>query len=158
MPPQLLLFADPLEREGLLAWLRRGGEWAPVERQEDLSGAPALVIWSLSGCPSPEILGEELHRLRERWQPAPVLLLLPAIHAYPREWLLRLPVQGLLERPGAERLIKAVGTLLDAGRFVSLDGVEQIDRQDPLPPMGLGRSSKAKPLEQPKSPSKLTLT
>ncbi|MEB3361493.1 MAG: DUF3685 domain-containing protein [Synechococcaceae cyanobacterium] len=139
IPPQLLLFADPLEREGLVAWLRRGGEWAPVQRQEDLNGAPALVIWSLSGCPPPEILGEELQRLRERWQPAPVLLLLPAVHGYPREWLLRLPVQGLLERPGAERLRTAVGILLEAGRFVSLDGVEQIDRQDPLPAMGLGR-------------------
>jgi hypothetical protein len=134
-----LLFADPLEREGLLAWLSGAGEWRPVSRREDLNGAPALVIWSLSGCPSPEILGEELQRLRERWQPAPVLLLLPANHGYLREWLLRLPVQGLLERPGADRLITAVGILLEAGRFVSLDGVERIERQDPLPAMGLGR-------------------
>ena len=137
--PQLLLFADPLEREGLLVWLGRGSEWAPVQSVEDLRGAPALVIWSLSGCPAPDILGEELQRLRERWQPAPVLLLLPVGHGYPKEWLLRLPVQGLLERPEPERLGTAVRTLLEAGRFVSLEGTQAIERQDPLPPMGLGR-------------------
>lgn len=137
--PQLLLFADPLEREGLMAWLGRGSEWAPVQSVEDLRGAPALVIWSLSGCPAPDILGEELQRLRERWQPAPVLLLLPVGHGYPKEWLLRLPVQGLLERPEPERLGTAVRTLLEAGRFVSLEGTQAIERQDPLPPMGLGR-------------------
>ncbi len=137
--PQLLLFADPLEREGLMAWLRQGGAWAPVPSVEALQGAPALVIWSLSGSPAADTLGEELHRLRERWQPAPLLLLLPTCHGYPKAWLLRLPVQGLLERPEPERLSTAVRTLLEAGRFVSLEGDETIERQDPLPPMGLGR-------------------
>lgn len=122
-----------------MAWLRRGGEWAPVHRPEDLTGAPALVIWSLSGRPAPDTLGEELQRLRERWQPAPLLLLLPAGHGYPKEWLLRLPVQGLLERPEPERLSAAVHTLLEAGRFISLEGAQAIERQDPAPPMGLGR-------------------
>ncbi|MFN7900278.1 MAG: DUF3685 domain-containing protein [Synechococcaceae cyanobacterium] len=137
--PQLLLFADPLEREGLLSWLRSGGEAVLAERPEDLDGAPALVIWSLRGRPAADVLGGELQRLRERWQPAPLLLLLPAGHGYAGEWLLRLPVQGLLERPEPERLCSAVDTLLDGGRFVSLEGAQAIERLDPLPPMGLGR-------------------
>jgi hypothetical protein len=137
--PRLLLLADPLEREGLLSWLRPGETWMLVERVADLDGAPALVIWSLSGRPAPDSLADDLQQLRERWQPAPLLLLLPGGHGYPRDWLLRLPVQGLLERPEPERLRAAVHTVLEGGRWLSLDGSEAIQGRDPLPAMGLGR-------------------
>ena len=47
------------------------------------AGAPQLVIWCLGAPPDSAALLRELRRLQERWQPAPLLLLLPAAPPYP---------------------------------------------------------------------------
>jgi hypothetical protein len=124
--PQLLILADPLLREGLIRLLSAtepaGGRYRTVCQAEQLEGAPQLVLWSVaSGVPA-ETLAVELHRLRERWQPAPLLLLLPAEAAYPSTWLLQLPAEGLIQRGDteAEDLQTAVETLIAGGRVVEL--------------------------------------
>ncbi|MEB3199629.1 MAG: DUF3685 domain-containing protein [Synechococcaceae cyanobacterium] len=137
--PQLLLFADPLARAGLIAWLERQGDWRPVSAVADLEGAPQLVLWSLQGRPPAEALAAELQALQERWQPAPLLLLLPRGHAYPTPFLLRLPVQGLLEDPDAEALAAALSTLQQGGRTLRRESAPAGAQLDPPPPMGLGR-------------------
>ena len=95
--PLLLLFAEPLQREGLVRWLEQppaagrvvsdAGAGIPAE-----TGPVRLVIWALDGAPASDTLTAELRALQERWQPAPVLLLLPGRHAYPTDLLLTLPV------------------------------------------------------------------
>ncbi len=87
---------------------------------DELEGAPQLVIWSLVSPPPMASLQLELQRLHERWQPVPILLLLPAGHAYPAESLLQLPVQGLLEAPSAGALREAAATLLAGGRVLEI--------------------------------------
>ena len=125
VPAQLLVFAEPLQRDGLLVWLMAGdGGWKPVTAAEQLNGAPQLVIWSLTTSPEPAALAAELQQLQERWQPAPLLLLLPHGHRYPTSVLLQLPLQGLLEQPNAAGLRQAVSTLLDGGRVLELGGGE----------------------------------
>ncbi|MFM7675615.1 MAG: DUF3685 domain-containing protein, partial [Synechococcus sp.] len=78
--PQLLLFADPLLRQGLAALLRREPAGYRVALSaEELQGAPQLVLWCLAA-PLGEfsLVRAELLQLQERWQTAPLLLLLPA--------------------------------------------------------------------------------
>ncbi|MFM7361711.1 MAG: DUF3685 domain-containing protein [Cyanobium sp.] len=116
---RLLLFAEPLQREGLVHWLERD-TWQVVREAGQLSGAPSLVIWSLAAPVEAAALVAELGQLQERWQPAPLLLLLPGVHPYPASFLLDLPVQGLLEQPEAEALRSAVTTLLGGGRVVEI--------------------------------------
>ncbi len=119
VPAQLLVFAEPLQRDGLLVWLASGdGGWKPVVTQEQLDGAPQLVLWSLTSTPEPSALASELEQLQERWQPAPLLLLLPRDHRYPTDFLLQLPLQGLLEEPDAAGVRQAVATLLGGGRVL----------------------------------------
>ena len=138
--PRLLLFAEPLQREGLSQWLSQAPEgWQVIEEQEAAAGAPALVIWCLAVPPERLALARELSRLQERWQPAPILLLLPAAPPYPTAFLLDLPVQGLLEAPAADSLHGAVRTLLGGGRVVEIAARSAEPGPEASAPLGLGQ-------------------
>ncbi|MFY8148108.1 MAG: DUF3685 domain-containing protein [Prochlorococcaceae cyanobacterium] len=140
---QLLLFADPLLREGLASLLQAPPAGYRVAlAPEQLNGAPQLVIWCLRApLGDPGSLGAELLQLQERWQPAPLLLLLPAYCPWPRERLLALPVQGLLQEPEPERLREAITTLLAGGRLVHLLAEGENPPPQPAAPeiLGLGQ-------------------
>jgi hypothetical protein len=95
-----LLLADPLQQQGIAALLLADPSLGQVVFSPgDLDGAPQLVIWSLVAPPPAASLELELQRLFERWQPVPILLVLPGGHGYSALPLLQLPVQGLLEAP-----------------------------------------------------------
>jgi len=117
----LLLLADPLQQHGIAALLQADPSLGQVVyRAGELDGAPQLVIWSLASPPPVASLELELQLLHERWQPVPILLLLPGDHGYPAIPLLQLPVQGLLEAPSADSLRDAVATLLAGGRVLEI--------------------------------------
>lgn len=140
-PPSalLLLLADPLQREGLRSWLQQARDpWQICADPQQPATNPRLVIWSLSGRPEPELLEQELRALLARWQPAPLLLLLPAAHRYPTDFLLALPVQGLLEQPDRESLRQAVELLLQGGRVLELADPRRPVPPPPGPALGLG--------------------
>ena len=138
--PQILLLGDALSREGLKRWLAQDPpRFRLVESSDPLQEAPRLVIWSLTSQPPANSLVEELRLLQERWHPAPVLLLSSGALSYPRDLLLDLPIQGLLEAPDAFTLRETVDTLLAGGRVVELLGVAgESPWRDPTP-MGLGQ-------------------
>ncbi|AFY27942.1 DUF3685 domain-containing protein [Cyanobium gracile] len=145
--PQLLLFADPLERAGLTSWLEAADSDADpdgwggcrVVGPEELQGAPQLVLWCLGSLPEPQALDAESRRLLERWHPAPLLLLLPATHPYGSDLLLQLPAQGLIEQADAESLRQAVTTLLAGGRVLAIAATRRGEEPGPSVPMGLGQ-------------------
>jgi len=119
--PKLLLFADPFQQQGIAALLQADPSLGQVTfHPGDLEGAPQLVIWSLASAPPAASLELEMQRLHERWQPVPILLLLPGGHGYPALPLLQLPLQGLLEAPTAGALRDAVTTLLAGGRVLKI--------------------------------------
>jgi hypothetical protein len=119
--PSLLVFAEPLQREGLGRWLEQSPVgYRLVDETEAASASPALVIWSLISTPPADWLEREVEQLLERWQPAPLLLLLPRGHRYPQRLLLRLPLQGIVEDPDGSGLLEAVATLLQGGRVVEI--------------------------------------
>ncbi len=146
--PQLLLFADPLERAGLTSWLEAAdtsadpdgwGGCRVVVDSGELQGAPQLILWCLGSLPEPQALDAESRRLLERWYPAPLLLLLPAKHPYGSDVLLQLPAQGLIEQADAETLRQAVTTLLAGGRVLAIAATRRGDDPGPSVPMGLGQ-------------------
>jgi Protein of unknown function (DUF3685) len=138
--PQILILGDGLSREGLKRWLsQEPARQRLVDNPEHLEGAPRLVLWSLTTLPPANTLLEELRQLQERWHPAPLLLLSSGALSYPRDFLLGLPLQGLLEAPDAGTVRDAVATLLDGGRVVDLlGGAGDSPWREPLP-MGLGQ-------------------
>lgn len=138
---QLLIFADPLRREGLRSWLQAiDPTWRICREPGELIGAPQLVLWSLSGHPEPSLLAAELRLLQERWQPASLLMLLPEGHGYPQPLLLSLPVQGLLEDPDPQSLAEAIPLLLAGGRVIRLaePGAATTGADGSEPVLGLG--------------------
>ncbi|MFM2080212.1 MAG: hypothetical protein RLZZ124_1013 [Cyanobacteriota bacterium] len=152
-PPQLLILAGPLVREGLLRLLGEGGGPAPAGRrsaggtgyrlataEDQIQGSVSLVIWSVASTMPAESLLRELQRLRERWHPAPLLALLPGDLALPQPWLLQLPAEGLLQQAEPGEIRDAVSTLLAGGRVLDLRPLDAVPADaEPPAPLGLGQ-------------------
>lgn len=121
MSTELLLIAEPLLAAGLKRFL---GDELPgltvADGPASLAGAPALVLWRPSTGTTAASLRREATLLRERWQPAPLLVLLGGGHGLGNETLLELPCQGLLDDPSPERLLEAIATLRSGGRVLDL--------------------------------------
>ena len=134
----MLLLAPDLLGESLALKLTSAREdWEVVLRPERLTGAPALVIWSIDTVASLASLQQELFALQERWQPAPVLLLLPSELRLSQEQLLELPAAGLLQNVDAQGLQNAIETLLQGGRDIRLEAASETQSQAQT--MGLGQ-------------------
>ena len=140
MSTQLLLFAEPLLRHGLNRLLTdQAGKYHVAETPDQLKGLPALVIWQASSQDMRGGLAQEVLRLQERWQPAPVLLLLPAGHGLQSDALLQLPAAGLLESPSPHELLEAIPTLLAGGRVLAVAGDTPTPTATATPALGLGQ-------------------
>jgi hypothetical protein len=127
---QLLLLAEPLIATGLSRWLATDRpDLTVVEASETLNGPPALVLWRPSSGTPLEVLQREVTLLRERWQPAPLLLVLGHGHGLPPADLLLLSSEGVLEDPAPSQLLAALDTLLQGGRVMELQG-QAGDRDD----------------------------
>ena len=139
--PTLLILAEPLLREGLQRLLAE--HYSLVDAASDASAAEQpsgvqLLLWSVGSTMPAASLERELLALRDRWQPAPLLLLLPGEAAYPGDWLLQLPVEGLLQQALPEEIPSAVATLLNGGRVVELRPLANQVAPVEAPPQGLG--------------------
>ncbi|MEY4297826.1 MAG: hypothetical protein RLZZ423_1005 [Cyanobacteriota bacterium] len=140
---QLLILAEPLVREGLLRLLEQGEPGQPrpllATAAEQVQGGVQLVIWSVASAMPPESLLQELQQLRERWQPAPLLLLLPGEAAYASSWLLQLPAEGLLQQADPQEIQAAVATLLNGGRVLELRPLQAMAPEPPAVALGFGQ-------------------
>ena len=122
---RILLLAPDLLAESLALQLTAADESLEVMlRPEQLAGHPALVIWSLDRVISLTAIEREARRLQERWQPAPLLLLLPADLSLDRDQILSLPAAGLLQNADLATLQQAVTTVLGGGRVVDGNPVD----------------------------------
>jgi hypothetical protein len=123
---QLLLLAEPLSAAGLSRWIEGArSDLTVVSSAGALQGPPALVVWAPgSGMPLGN-LQREVTLLRERWQPAPLLLVLGESHGLAPSDLLLLAAEGLLEAPDAAQVVSALDTLLRGGRVVELQTGDQ---------------------------------
>ncbi len=118
----LLLYAEPLAAEGLARLLQAELPGCRVRdgRRDSEGPLPQLVLWQPETGIEALALRWECQRLQERWQPAPLLLLLNPGHRLSRQQLLALPAMGVLEAPTPERLLAAISTLEGGGRVVEL--------------------------------------
>ena len=136
---EILLLAPDLLGESLALQLTSEvPSWSIALRSDDLNRHPKLVIWSLDAAESIALLHQELIRLQEHWQPAPVLLVLPASVPIPSVDLLSLDSPGLLQAPDLNTLREAIETLLQGGRVVRLAQANP-STPPPQPAMGLGQ-------------------
>lgn len=145
---QCLLFAEPLIASGLRQLLETAGQdLSVVQQPQQLEGSPALVIWRPAAATAAASLQRELTLLRERWRPAPLLLLLGQDHGLSREQLLQLPSEGLLEAPSDEQLLAAISSLRQGGRTLLLQPGERAEPSS-APRPGVGQALLLSGLEQ----------
>ncbi len=141
MSQQLLLFAEPLLREGLARLLREPPHhYRVATAPTDLEGPPQLVLWHPETSIEPSSLWREAHQLSDHWQPAPLLIVLPGGVRLSRDQLLALPAAGLIENPDHLALLEAITTLLAGGRVVDLQGTVSAAPSPPASPtLGMGQ-------------------
>ena len=141
MGQRILLLAEPLLAEGLLRLLEQSPQaYTAGTRPETLDGPPQLVLWCVDASIEPEALWREAHHLHDTWQPAPLLVTLPAAVPWTQSQLLSLPAEGLLQAPSADVLLAAIGTVLAGGREVQLSGPQpDAGAAAPGPALGLGQ-------------------
>ena len=140
-PLRILLLAPTLLGESLALQLTSlDSELEVMLSPETLQGQPQLVIWSIQSITSFHAIQQELLALKERWQPAPLLVLLPSDLQLPREQLLSLPAAGLLQNCSLDTLQEAITTLNNGGRMVRLQQSHSGSTdQSSTPTMGLGQ-------------------
>jgi hypothetical protein len=146
---QLLLIAEPILAAGLARWVEshpEGGITAVVAPAEP-KGAPALVLWRPADATPLATLQREATLLRERWQPAPLLIVLGGGHGLRAAELLLLPADGLLEDPDADLLHSTLTTLRQGGRVVELRSASGAPPPE-QPRLSLGQSLLVSGLQQ----------
>ncbi|MED5562707.1 MAG: DUF3685 domain-containing protein, partial [Cyanobacteriota bacterium] len=113
---QILLLAPDLLGESLALQLSSANPNLDVIlRTDQLSRHPVLVILSVESLETLSTLQLELKRLQEHWQPAPVMLILPAQLRFTANELLSLDCSGLLQDPDLATLQAAITTLCGGG-------------------------------------------
>ena len=136
---RILLLAPDLLGESLALQLTTANQgWDVLLKPDQLPGHPALVVWSIDAVTSLGAIQQEAMRLGERWQPAPLLLLLPPDVAATREQLLSLPANGLLQNSDFATLTESIEALLTGGRVVRLEAGCK-SPQSEAPTMGFGQ-------------------
>ena len=89
-------------------------------RQANTTAGADLLLWLLQEAIEPKALEHELALWRQHWPQTPLLLVLPAQHRYPRQWLLERSVEGLLDQPAADAIAEALEVLAAGGRVIEL--------------------------------------
>ena len=136
---RILLLAPDLLGESLALQLTTEHEgWEVMLRGDQSALQPSIVIWSIDAVPSFGALQHEVLHLQDRWQPAPLLLLLPATLQASRDQLLALPAAGLLQNADFTQVQNAVKTLIGGGRVVQLEPTAA-QAASAGPAMGLGQ-------------------
>ena len=135
----LLLAPEPFGESLALQLTSRMPGWDVGLKVEQLRGSPSMVIWSIDALLSLPALQQEVRQLQERWQPAPLLLLLPETFGASRDQLLALGAEGLLQGGGLTDLTSSIETLLSGGRVVRLQSSSEPLRLTSSSAMGLGQ-------------------
>ena len=136
---RILLLAPDLLGESLALQLTTEHEgWEVMLRGDQSALQPSIVIWSIDAVPSFGALQHEVLHLQDRWQPAPLLLLLPATLQASRDQLLALPAAGLLQNADFTQVQNAIKTLIGGGRVVQLEPTAA-QAASAGPAMGLGQ-------------------
>ena len=118
---QILLLAPKLLGESLALQLAIAAPELEFRLKEDsLKRHPCLVIWSVESLENPGAIQLELKYLQEYWQPAPVLLILPAKLRLKTTEFLQFDCPGLLQDPDLKTLRESIKTLIGGGRVIKL--------------------------------------
>ncbi|WP_269623017.1 DUF3685 domain-containing protein [Prochlorococcus marinus] len=119
---QILLLAPELLGESLSLQLSNDSLNIEIIRdKKKLTQNPSLIIWSLENIDN--ITSIEITRLKARWRPSPLLVILPSNPNIDTSIALTFECDGILQDPDIDLLRDAISTLLSGGRIIRLTGL-----------------------------------
>ena len=107
--------------------------------QNDLPRHPDIVIWYLENIESTNAIDIELKKLKKRWDPTSLILILPEYINFNSSKLLELESAGLLQSPSLEVLEESISTILNGGRIVRLKENKKDTQSTNRITLGLGQ-------------------
>ncbi len=138
--PQILLLAPDLLGESLALQLKNfEPSYDFVLKSSELSQNPSLIIWSIEDLELPNSIQLELRHLNKRWNPSPVLILLPSNIRVKSSLLLEFDCPGILQDPDLKTLQQAISTLINGGRVFKLKSPSLVDVNKSGSTIGFGQ-------------------
>ncbi len=136
---QILLIAPDLLGETLSLQLTAKNKSIEVFlRQKYLTRHPSLVIWSIDSLELETTTRNEIKRIREKWNPSPVLILLPQKLSLKPIQLLNFECEGILQDPDIELLNTSIDNLINGGRVIRLNDLLENDTPENISLYNLG--------------------
>ncbi len=127
---QILLIAPDLLGETLSLQLTAKNKSIEIFlRQKYLTRHPSLVIWSIDSLELESTTRNEIKRIKEKWNPSPVLILLPPKLSIKPAQLLNFECEGILQDPDIELLNTSIDNLINGGRIIRLNELLKNDTQ-----------------------------
>ena len=125
---QILLIAPDLLGETLSLQLTAKNKSIEVFlRQKYLTRHPSLVIWSIDSLELETTTRNEIKHIKEKWNPSPVLILLPPKLSLKPTQLLNFECEGILQDPDIELLNTSIDNLINGGRVIRLNDLLEND-------------------------------
>ena len=125
---QILLIAPDLLGETLSLQLTAKNKSIEVFlRQKYLTRHPSLVIWSIDSLELETTTRNEIKHIKEKWNPSPVLILLPPKVSLKPTQLLNFECEGILQDPDIELLNTSIDNLINGGRVIRLNDLLEND-------------------------------
>ena len=137
---QILLLAPDLLGQSLQKQLSSTEKNQVVSLSKDkLRRHPDLVIWFIESIELSNSIKIELEKLKKRWDPSPILVILPGDLNFTPIELLQFECSGLLQEPNLKLLIESIATVIKGGRVVRLkDNTKNIKLKNNVP-LGIGQ-------------------
>ncbi len=119
---QILLIAPDLLGETLSIQLNSQEPNLDICLKKDqISNYPSLVVWAIENIELSSTTLIEIKKIKEKWRPAPLLLLLPARVNLKPSQILQFDSEGIIQDPDIQLLRETIDTLLTGGRVVRLN-------------------------------------
>ena len=136
---QILLIAPDLLGETLSLQLTAKNKSIEIFlRQKYLTRHPSLVIWSIDSLELETTTRNEIKHLKEKWNPSPVLILLPPKLSLKPTQLLNFECEGIFQDPDIELLNTSIDKLINGGRVIRLNDLLKNDTPKDISLYNLG--------------------
>ena len=106
---------------------------------EELQGKADIIIWCIDNLVSQDIAELEIKKLKQRWHPTPILIVLPHDFKFAFRDLIKVHCEGIVQDPSIEILKSTIQTIIKGGKVYKIndDQTQQILKKEQV--IGLGK-------------------
>ncbi len=119
---QILMIAPSLLGESLALQLTsQDDNLEIILDKKDITGLPKLILFCLEEVELSNSIKLEIHKLKERWDQSPILIVIPKSIKLSSDDLMTFGSEGVIQDPTVELLRDTINTLLGGGRVFKIN-------------------------------------